>query len=208
MKMERLLNDALLPFLNENRPGNVQPAGVVQLMVEDVKDKALFDVVDTRHMGLPVVRDFGKGHASYLNDKRVHNLKVLLYEDFMNALGDVAKGRRRPDLMVYTTDSDSYFIIHELSIGSSTNKRQDGKHQLGNTVQLLNRVPVIKEYLAAFSHRLCILSGADGAVNTPDGIADAFSEIYRQVAEPEPLNCALCRNGGFEAYITHNVVLK
>ena len=45
-------------------------------------------------------------------------------------------------------------------------------------------------------------------MNTPDGIADAFSEIYRQVADPEPLNCALCKNGGFDAYITHNIVLE
>lgn len=206
--MKGLLNDYLLPFLNENRPGNVQPVGGVQIKTEDVKENALFDVVDTRYMGLPVVRNFGEGHASYLNDKNVYDLKIVQYEDFMNALGDVAKGRKRPDLMVYTTDSSSYFIIHELSCGSSTNKRQNGKHQLGSTVQLLNRVPAIKQYLSVFSHRLCILSGADGAVNTPDGIADAFSEIYRQVAEPEPLNCSLCKNGGFEAYITHNVVLE
>lgn len=206
--MEGLLNDALLPFLNDNRPGNVPSADLAQVMAEKVEGKTMFDVVDTRHVGPPVVREFGEGHASYLNDRKVYELNILQYEDFMNALGDVAKGRKRPDLMVYTTDSGSYFIIHELSRGSSANKRQDGKHQLGSTVQLLNRVPAIKQYLSAFSHRLCILSGADGAVNTPDGIADAFSEIYRQVAEPEPLNCALCKNGGFDAYITHNVVLE
>ena len=206
--MKRLLNDALLPFLNKIRPGNVQPAALVQVMAEKVEGKDMFDVVDTRHMGLPMVRNFGEGHASYLNDKQIYSLEILLYEDFMNKLGDVAKGRKRPDLMVSTTDSNSYFIIHELSIGSSTNKRKDGKHQLGSTVQLLNRIPEIKQYLSAFSYRLCILSGADGAVNTPDGIADAFSEIYRQVADPEPLNCALCKNGGFDAYITHNIVLE
>ena len=206
--MKRLLNDALLPFLNKIRPGNVQPAALVQVMAEKVEGKDMFDVVDTRHMGLPMVRNFGEGHASYLNDKQIYSLEILLYEDFMNKLGDVAKCRKRPDLMVYTTDSNSYFIIHELSIGSSTNKRKDGKHQLGSTVQLLNRIPEIKQYLSAFSYRLCILSGADGAVNTPDGIADAFSEIYRQVADPEPLNCALCKNGGFDAYITHNIVLE
>ena len=206
--MKRLLNDALLPFLNKIRPGNVQPAALVQVMAEKVEGKDMFDVVDTRHMGLPMVRNFGEGHASYLNDKQIYSLEILLYEDFMNKLGDVAKGRKRPDLMVYTTDSNSYFIIHELSIGSSTNKRKDGKHQLGSTVQLLNRIPEIKKYLSAFSYRLCILSGADGAVSTPDGIADAFSEIYRQVADPEPLNCALCKNGGFDAYITHNIVLE
>lgn len=206
--MKRLLNDALLPFLNKIRPGNVQPAALVQVMAEKVEGKDMFDVVDTRHMGLPMVRNFGEGHASYLNDKQIYSLEILLYEDFMNKLGDVAKGRKRPDLMVYTTDSNSYFIIHELSIGSSTNKRKDGKHQLGSTVQLLNRIPEIKQYLSAFSYRLCILSGADGAVSTPDGIADAFSEIYRQVADPEPLNCTLCKNGGFDAYITHNIVLE
>ena len=206
--MKRLLNDALLPFLNKIRPGNVQPAALVQVMAEKVEGKDMFDVVDTRHMGLPMVRNFGEGHASYLNDKQIYSLEILLYEDFMNKLGDVAKGRKRPDLMVYTTDSNSYFIIHGLSIGSSTNKRKDGKHQLGSTVQLLNRIPEIKQYLSAFSYRLCILSGADGAVSTPDGIADAFSEIYRQVADPEPLNCALCKNGGFDAYITHNIVLE
>lgn len=206
--MEELLNDALLPFLNANRPGNVPSAGPVDVLAEEVEGKAMFDVVDTRHMGLPVVRSFGAGHASYLNDKQGYKLRILQYEDFMNALSDVAKGRKRPDLLVYTTESDSYFIIHELSRGASSNKRQDGKHQLGSTVQLLNRVPEIKQYLSAFSHRLCILSGADGAVSTPEGIADAFSEIYRQVAEPEPLSCALCKNGGFDAYITHNVVLE
>ena len=206
--MKRLLNDALLPFLNKIRPGNVQPAALVQVMAEKVEGKDMFDVVDTRHIGLPVVRNFGEGHASYLNDKQIYSLEILMYEDFMNELGDVAKGRKRPDLMVYTTDSNSYFIIHELSIGSSTSKRKDGKHQLGNTVQLLNRIPEIKQYLSAFSYRLCILSGADGAVCTPDGIADAFSEIYRQVADPEPLNCSLCKNGGFDAYITHNIVLE
>ena len=206
--MKRLLNDALLPFLNKIRPGNVQPAALVQVMAEKVEGKDMFDVVDTRHMGLPMVRNFGEGHASYLNDKQIYSLEILLYEDFMNELGDVAKGRKRPDLMVYTTDSNSYFIIHELSIGSSTSKRKDGKHQLGSTVQLLNRIPEIKQYLSAFSYRLCILSGADGAVSTPDGIADAFSEIYRQVTDPEPLNCALCKNGGFDAYITHNIILE
>lgn len=206
--MEELLNKALLPFLNDNRPGNVPSSGEVQIMTEEVVGKVVFDVVDIRHMGLPMVRDFGKGYASYLNDKQVYKLRILQYEEFMDALGDVSKGRKRPDLMLYTTDSYSYFIIHELSRGSSTNKRKDGKHQLGSTVQLLNRVPEIKKYISSFSHRLCILSGADGAVSTPEGIADAFSEIYRQVAEPEPLSCALCKNGGFDAYITHNVILE
>jgi len=206
--MERLLNNVLLPYLNAKLPADVAPVeGAVQVVTEEVEGKSMFDVVDTRDKGMSVVREFGSGHASYLNDKQLYKLRIVLFEDFMNALGKVAKGVRRPDLMLYTTESTSYFIIHELSVGSSANKRKDGKHQLGNTVQLLNRIPKIKQYLSSFTHRLCILSGADGAVETPQGIADAFSEIYRLMPEPEPLNCAFCKSGGFDAYITHNVVL-
>ena len=207
--MEKLLNDVLLPYLNSKRPGNVDAyEGVVNVHTEDVKGSDSFDVVDTRFMDLPVVRQFGEGHASYLNDEHKYSLRIVMYEDFLNELGDVAKGTRRPDLFVYTIGSDSYFIIHELSVGSSSNKRKDGKHQLGNTVQLLNRIPQIKSFLSKFDHKLCILSGADGAVSSPEGIANGFSEIYSHLPDPEPLNCLFCQSGGFEAYITHNVVLK
>ena len=76
--MKRLLNDALLPFLNKIRPGNVQPAALVQVMAEKVEGKDMFDVVDTRHMGLPMVRNFGEGHASYLNDKQIYILEIFV----------------------------------------------------------------------------------------------------------------------------------
>ena len=207
--MEKLLNDVLLPYLNSKRPGNVDAyEGVVNVHTEDVKGSDSFDVVDTRFTGLPVVRPFGEGHASYLNDKHKYSLRIVMYEDFLNELGDVAKGTRRPDLFVYTIGSDSYFIIHELSVGSSSNKRKDGKHQLGNTVQLLNRIPQIKSFLSKFDHKLCILSGADGAVSSPNGIANGFSEIYSLIPDPEPLNCHYCKGDGFDAFITHNVVLR
>ena len=207
--MEKLLNDVLLPYLNSKRPGNVDAyEGVVNVHTEDVNGSDSFDVVDTRFMDLPVVRQFGEGHASYLNDEHKYSLRIVMYEDFLNELGDVAKGIRRPDLFVYTTGSDSYFIIHELSVGSSSNKRKDGKHQLGNTVQLLNRIPQIKSFLSKFEHKLCILSGAEGAVSSPNGIANGFSEIYSLIPNPEPLNCHYCQGGGFDAFITHNVVLR
>ena len=207
--MEKLLNNALLPYLNSKRPENVDVYnGTVNVHTEDVNGCDSFDVVDTRFMGLPVVRPFGEGHASYLNDKHKYSLRIVMYEDFLNELGDVAKGTRRPDLFVYTIGSDSYFIIHELSVGSSSNKRKDGKHQLGNTVQLLNRIPQIKSFLSKFDHKLCILSGADGAVSSPNGIANGFSEIYSLIPDPEPLNCHYCKGGGFDAFITHNVVLR
>lgn len=207
--MEKLLNNALLPYLNSKRPGNVDAYnGTVNVHTEDVNGSVSFDVVDTRLMGFPVVRQFGEGHASYFNDEHNYSLKIVMYEEFLNQLGDVAKGTRRPDLFVYTTGSDSYFIIHELSVGSSSNKRKDGKHQLGNTVQLLNRIPQIKSFLSKFDHKLCILSGADGAVSSPGGIASGFSGIYSLLPNPEPLSCHFCQSGGFEAYITHNVVLR
>ena len=207
--MERLLNNELLGYLNNKRQVGVAPIiGPLNVRIEEIEDIAVFDVVDTRHKGLPVVRAFGEGHATYFNDSHTFKLKIIQYEDFLNALGDVSKHIKRPDLMLYTSELKSYFIIHEISIGSSRNKRKDGKHQLGNTIQLFNRIPAIKQYLSTFTNRLCILSGADGAVVTPNGIADAFSEIYHQIADPEPLNCAFCQKGGFDAFITHNIVLR
>lgn len=91
----------------------------------------VFDIVDTKDMGNPIVRPQNKGQATYFNgdDNHTYTLRFIKAEEYINqfrilnpATGgwmDWARNMSRPDYIVYDLDnSRAYFIQKKVHIKS------------------------------------------------------------------------------------------
>lgn len=211
-----LLKTSILNHVNETRPGNLNDPFPNEPMVEfEMITDAGFDIVDTKGIGGSIKRPVGEGTATYFNGTpdATHNLCFIKNEEYFNqfnilGIGDWAKGRSRPDYVVYTPDKPDYFIVHELSEGEVRSKLHKAVIQILNYLRFLSDNPESKTFIGLFDKRLCYVS-AKGcvAVPTPDGIADGFMDIYSLLPDPQPIHNKSIEKMGFSAYATNVVRL-
>lgn len=180
----------------------------------------VFDIVDTKDMGNPIVRPQNKGQATYFNgdDNHTYTLRFIKAEEYINqfrilnsATGgwmDWARNMSRPDYIVYDLDnSRAYFIIHELSVGSIQNKKAVAMKQLMNMVKMLYSAPKSKEFCQGFTNRLCYVSATGCVTASPCDVANGFMEAYNNLPDPLPLSNKSIENRGFIAFQSNVVKL-
>ena len=115
---------------------------------------------------------------------------------------------RMADFIVYDTGEDRmWLVIHELSKGALAKKRSVGRIQLSTTLNMLCKSPTIKAFMNDFKNKRCILSAKDDRVLTPNGIADAFMEVYQIQPDPLEFNFGVINRFGFKAFETSKVML-
>lgn len=201
---------------NKTLPVWTAPADVT---TEDTNN-SIFDITDTKDVGGSMIVAQGKGQATYFNRLKgnPYSLRFIAYEQFINQFnvlpnsnaglcGDWTKGISRPDYMCYTKEEDAYFIIHELSEGDVSSKRSKARSQLVNCLLMMKQSKPIMDCFGKFQHRCCILS-AQGCVECDTyGLADGFTEIYKNIPDPLPMRCATFGRLHFEAYETKAVKL-
>ena len=220
--MEELMKTELLKIINSKRNKTLSEwTNPVEVHVVDTNEK-VFDIIDTKSVDGSMIVAQGQGQASYFNgsEETSYNLRFIGYEKFLNQFcvsthdengrrtsSDWAKGIARPDYMCYTLDENKYFIVHELSEGGVNNKRAKARNQLANCLRMMNESQKIMDYLNQFESRLCILSAKGCVEVSPMGMADGFIEIYNNIPDPMPMNCATFERLGFEAYETKAVKL-
>lgn len=202
--------------INAKRSGNLKEDFPGTPVVEyEVINDAIFDIVDTKGTGGSVKRNQGEGTATYVNgrpDGNRHNLCFIKNEEFFNQFnipqGDWAKGLSRPDYVVYTTESDDYLIIHELSEGKIGSKRHKAVTQILSYLKFMTAIAPVKTRCEAYANRLCYVS-AKGcvAVPSPGGIADGFMSIYDQLPDPLPIANQSLERMGFGAFASNVVNL-
>lgn len=217
--MEELMKKEWLAIINKKRNG-AYPEWTLEpvVLTEDTFEK-IFDIVDTKDVGDPIVRPENKGTATYYNgdeDKRYH-IRFIKNEEFFNQfrvvdeygkIMDWTKGMSRPDYIVYDiSDERVFFIIHELSEGSIQSKKSKAMNQLLNMVRMLNEAPQSCNYCESFQKRLCYVSASGCVTETPFNIADGFMEAYKNLPDPLPLNNKSIENRGFKAYQSNVVKL-
>ena len=180
-----------------------------------------FDLVDSRD-GSPI-QNFETGTAHYINGNvdDTYNLKIICYDDFLHQfifddgnghthVSRLKDGVKVSDFIVYeTSNSKTYFIVHELSDESSGNKIRTAKKQLSDTLNQLYKSETIAAFISDFTNKLCILSAKDNReIVSPDGMADGFSEIYKILPEPLQFNFGQIKTHGFTAFETSYVRLS
>ena len=182
-------------------------------------NKKVFDIVDTKIAGDPIVRLVDTGTATYYNGDENHqyNIRFIKNEEFFDQfrvkdahgnIKDWTKGISRPDYIAYdTSDEKVFFIIHELSEGSIQSKRAKAMTQLLNMVKLLRNAPKSWLYCKSFQKRLCYVSASGCVTESPFNMADGFMEAYKNLPEPLPLNNESIKKRGFKAYQTNVVKL-
>ena len=220
--MEDLMRSALVDLINERRGGHLPEWTEDVIVVSEETVEKVFDIVDTKNNPGGIVRQANSGQATYYNGDEAHTyrLKFVKYEEYIDQFkkpamvaggkdNDWCKGASRPDYLCYSVDDSEHFIIHELSEGSIRSKLSDARNQLTRCVQFLMKSPKIKQYLQHFKKRICYLSVPDGVrmEYSPNGMADSFSEIYKNIPDPNPIKCRTFERNGFEAYETKVVRL-
>ena len=210
--MEELMKTEWLAIINSKRNSTYPEWNTTPIvMTEDTHEK-IFDVVDTKDLGDPIVRQVNTGTATYYNgeDCNQYNLRFIKNEEFFNQfrvkdengkIKDWAKEISRPDYIVYDISDDKvYFIIHELSVGSIQSKKSKAMKQLLNMVRMLHEAPRSRLYCESFQNRLCYVSASGCITGTPFNMADGFMEAYKNLPDPLPLDNKSIENRGFKAY--------
>lgn len=217
--MEELMKTEWLAIINRKRNGTY-PEWTSEPVVqtEDTFEK-IFDIVDTKDLGDPIVRPENTGTATYYNgdeDHRYH-IRFIKNEDFFNQfrivddsgkVRDWAKEMSRPDYIAYDVLNERvFFIIHELSVGNIQSKKAKAMNQLLYMVKMLYEAPLSRQFCESFKERLCYVSASGCVTETPFNMADSFMEAYKNLPEPLPLNNKSIERRGFKAYQTNVVKL-
>lgn len=218
--MEQLMKTEWLSIINRKRNGSYPAwSGVPIVLTEDTSEK-VFDIIDTKDAGDPIVRPYGEGHATYFNgdDEHTYHLRFIKVEEFMGQFTQLdpstgerrnwTKGMTRPDYIAYDLSaSKAYFIIHELSTGKIQNKKADAMKQLLNMIKLLSESNLCKEYCQRFANRLCFVSANGCVTASPCDMAQGFMEAYTRLPDPLPLPNSSIESRGFKAYQTNAIKL-
>lgn len=133
--MEELMKTEWLAIINNKRNGTYPEWTSEPVVLIEDTDLKVFDIVDTKDLGDPIVRPENAGTATYYNgddDNRYH-IRFIKNEEFFNQfrivvengeIKDWAKDLSRPDYIVYDVSNEKeFFIIHELSAGSIQSKK-------------------------------------------------------------------------------------
>jgi hypothetical protein len=136
--MDKLLQSKFIVYLQELNP-NVRNVAISEIRT-DVTYESNFDIQDLRPT---IIQTLGTGSVTYNNP---HNqvIAIIDYEDFINkqphqpecsSNEDVIKALelRKPDFIVYDLETNSFFVLNELSQSTNpANKRNDAKLQLND----------------------------------------------------------------------------
>ena len=222
--MEELLKGDFLSVINSARRFNAPEWKVEpQVRMEDIDDHQ-FDVDDPKDDTQTIKRAFGEGTASYVNGsaEQPFALRVGCYDDYLHQfVFDDGQGHpemsllkdntKMADLIVYDREeSRVWIVIQELSKGTVQNKRNRARLQLSATLNMLCKSEKVKAFIGKFSNKWCITSAKDDRklTTTPNGMADAFMEVYSVQPEPLEFNYGVINRFGFKAFETSKVILS
>jgi hypothetical protein len=183
--MDNLLQRDYIKYLNSLRPHVVQCNNVsVSCVKSDVIDDTNFDIQDKK----PAIKQsLGTGSATYNNPSN-KIIAVIDYERFLNQQPNhviKALDLKKCDFIVYHLEGNTFFILNELSLSSSSkNKINDARKQLHNALLHLSNTISIKSFIDSFTERLCVFSNKTKTIETPEDIAGAFDIIRSYLPEP------------------------
>ncbi|GHT34282.1 hypothetical protein AGMMS49574_21460 [Bacteroidia bacterium] len=147
-------------------------------------DDTNFDIQDKK---ATIKQPLGTGSATY-NNPNNKIIVVVDYEHFLNQQpNDVIKALdlKKCDFIVYSLDGNSFFILNELSLSSSSkNKINDARKQLHNALLHLSNTTAIKSFIDSFVDKKCVFSNKTKTIETPEDIAGSFDIIKSYLSEP------------------------
>jgi len=183
--MDNLLQRDYIEYLNSLRPHVVQCTNVsISCLKSDVIDDTNFDIQDKK----PAIKQLlGTGSATY-NNPNNKIIAIIDYEHFLNQQPDdviKALGLKKCDFIVYHLEGNTFFVLNELSLSSSSkNKVNDARKQLHNALLHLSNTTSIKFFIDSFVEKLCVFSNKTKTIETPEDIAGAFDIIRSYLPEP------------------------
>lgn len=217
--MEEIMKTEWLAIINKKRNGTYPEwTSEPVVLTEDTNEK-IFDIVDTKDLGDPIVRPENTGTATYYNGDEFnqYHIRFIKNEEFFNQfriidengkVKDWAKDMSRPDYIAYDVSTEKlFFIIHELSVGNIQSKKSKAMNQLLNMVRMLHESSQSRQFCESFRNQICYVSASGCVTETPFNMADGFMEAYKNLPEPLPLNNKSIENRGFKAYQTNVVKL-
>lgn len=189
------------------RNQSIGPFPNVGMQYFDVAD-ATFGLVDCKTGAAPLVNAH-QGIVTYVNTNG-YTLRFVRYDEYLSAYdaSKYSRGIGRCDYVAFDVDGRSdYFLLNELCEGKLQNKKQDGTNELARTLQFLSGSTRLKDGMASYKQRLCILSVKEQLVLSPVGMADAFNNAVKMIPPIYTLTDGRISNAGFQAYVSSRIVL-
>ena len=148
-----------------------------------------------------------EGNVTYKNETE-KSIFVLNYEKFIESLpAEKRKGIKHCDFLV--SESDSFFICNELSMGADINSKwPKAWKQLQQTIQILNKSDKLKELFSTLTNKFCVLSTRREKITTPLGIADAFNISYELIKNVQERLWYPINQLGFKVFESDYVIYK
>lgn len=207
--MEQLLKSEVDGLLKGRQARNrtIGPFPNVVMQYFDVSDAA-FDLVDCKAGASPLV-NVHQGIVSYVNTNG-YTLRFIRYDEYLSSYNEskYSRGIGRCDYLAFDVDGQfDYFLLNELCEGKLQNKKQDGTNELARTLQFLSGSSRLKNGMASYKQRLCILSIKEQLIQSPEGMADAFNNAVRIIPPIYTLTDRRISNAGFQAYVSCRIVL-
>ncbi len=167
--MENLLrNDYTAHYL--------QPASAVANIYQETNEHE-FELEDDNNRETQIFVAPNSGTAVYTNPNGFL-IGVINYDKFVTSLPhQFQRGRKRCDLIVYTTDSSSYFLLNELKDTNPLYDVQKSTPQLEQSLTDLMNVPSINIFINTFTTRKCCFFNKRASAPLLLSATSAFNQV-------------------------------
>ena len=161
---------------------------------------AYFELEDDDKQGIRLYEGANMGTAIFNNSGR-KEITIINYDKFVTSLPNhFQRNRARCDVIVYTRNEKSYYLLGELKDANIKKGRKDAKRQLKRSLNDLSAVVSISGFISGFGVRRCCIFNK--RLRCPEEIdaVRAFNRLQTIIPGGMKLNCSAIEIHGFELW--------
>ena len=163
-------------------------------------DAAYFEIEDDTNRETQLFTSVNNGTALYNNPNR-KLFSIINYDKFITSFNaNFQKGRKRCDLIVYTMNDTSHFLLNELKDANPKTGRRKAKSQLVSSLVDIMNVPQIDNFVNKFRIRLCCFFNKRITAPTSISATNAFNLINTITQTGFQLSNPTIESFGFTLY--------
>lgn len=177
-----------------------QPISTVAGMTM-ITNEPYFELEDDNRGNILLHTKVGMGMARYSNPQKI-SITIINYDTFFTSLShSFQQGKKRCDLIVYSTNSLKYFLLNELKNRDyREDVRQSAVKQLLESLKTIIEVKIIQNFIDNYDTKMCCIFNKQP--HSPIGITAtaAFSRLSSVVTNGFKMSNPDIESYGFELW--------
>jgi len=123
-----------------------------------ITNEPYFELEDDKRGNILLYTKFGMGMARYSNPQKI-SMTIINYDKFFTSLShNFQQGKKRCDLIVYSTDSPKYFLLNELKNRDYRDDvKQSAVKQLLESLKIIIDVKAIHNFINNYHTKMCCI---------------------------------------------------